>query len=106
VRVVVVLERNCTRAVDISQWSAEHRLTSRERETVSFLLKGLTSEEIANEMRISPSTVKSFLKLVMVKVGASNRTGIVAKVHEETRDDQALRRRSDEVGLPGNGDHQ
>ena len=39
-----------------------------------LLLRGLTSKEIADEMRISPSTVKSFLKLVMTKVGATSRT--------------------------------
>jgi len=51
--------------------------------TVMLLLRGLTSKEIADEMRISPSTVKSFLKLVMTKVGATSRTGIIAKILEE-----------------------
>jgi DNA-binding CsgD family transcriptional regulator len=35
-------------------------------------------------MRISPSTVKSFIKLVMTKVGVSSRTGIIAKILEKT----------------------
>jgi DNA-binding CsgD family transcriptional regulator len=34
-------------------------------------------------MHISPSTVKSFLKLVMSKVGATSRTGIIAKMLAE-----------------------
>jgi len=71
--------------LDIAQWSEKYRLTNRERETVTFLLKGLTSKQIATAMCISPSTVKTFLKLVMVKVGASSRTGIIAKIHEGTR---------------------
>jgi DNA-binding NarL/FixJ family response regulator len=82
--------------LDIAQWSEKYRLTNRERETVTFLLKGLTSKQIAKEMCISPSTVKTFLKLVMVKVGASNRTGIIAKIHEGTRYDQARRAPSDD----------
>jgi DNA-binding CsgD family transcriptional regulator len=81
-RVVVVLERVFKQPVDLSQWGEKYQLTQRERETVQLLLKGLTSKEIADAMSISPNTVKSFLKLVMAKVGASNRTGIVARVLE------------------------
>ena len=82
-RVVVVLERVFTKTANHTVWSEAFQLTNRERETVTFLLEGLTSKEIADRMRISPNTVKSFLKLVMAKVGASNRTGIVAKILEK-----------------------
>lgn len=77
---LVMLERESRQPVDITRWSDEFRLTDRERETVRFLLRGLTSKEIAREMRISPYTVKTFLRLVMVKVGASTRTGLVARI--------------------------
>ena len=82
-KIVVVLDRVFTQPSDITRWSETFQLTSRESETVQFLLKGLTSKEIANHMNISPNTVKSFLKLVMAKVGASNRTGILAKLLEK-----------------------
>jgi DNA-binding CsgD family transcriptional regulator len=82
-KVVVVLERALPQAPDIRRWCEAFQLTSRESETVKYLLKGLTSKEIAEQMNISPSTVKSFLKSVMTKVGASNRTGIIAKVLEK-----------------------
>jgi DNA-binding CsgD family transcriptional regulator len=80
-RFVVILER-VPRApqIDLSQWSEQYQLTTRERETVEHVLKGLSNKEIASQMSISPSTVKSFLKLIMVKVGASNRAGIIAKM--------------------------
>ena len=81
-KIVVLLERECTQSIEITRRSDKYRLTRRERETVALLLQGLTSKEIANEMRVSPSTVKSFLKMVMVKVGASNRAGIVARLLE------------------------
>jgi DNA-binding CsgD family transcriptional regulator len=81
---LVVLERECTQPVDITRWSEEFQLTCRERETVTFLLRGLTSKEIAAEMAISPNTVKCFLKLVMAKVGAPTRTAIVARILERT----------------------
>jgi len=78
---VVILERARREPqVDLFQWSERYQLTPRERETVEHLLKGLSSKEIAREMNISPSTVKSFLKLVMVKTSTSNRLGIVAKI--------------------------
>jgi DNA-binding CsgD family transcriptional regulator len=44
------------------------------------LLQGLTSKEIAARMSISPNTVKAFLRLVMVKMGVSTRSGIVGRV--------------------------
>lgn len=80
---VVILERLLrTPQVDISRWSEQYQLTIRERETVEHVLKGLSTKEIAREMNISPSTVKSFLKLVMMKVGASSRAEIVAKIQQ------------------------
>jgi DNA-binding CsgD family transcriptional regulator len=82
-RVVLVLERESNTRADATRWSERFHLTNRERETVSLLLKGLTSKEIATEMNISPNTVKSFLKLAMVKVGAPNRTALIARILEQ-----------------------
>ena len=82
-KIVAVLERVSTQRPDLTRWSEELQLTSRECETVKFLMRGLTSKEIADEMSISPNTVKSFLKLVMAKVGATNRTAIIAKILEK-----------------------
>lgn len=79
-RFVVVLDRDCFEPLDIKRWSEWFLLTNRERETVVLLLKGLSSKQMASEMNISPSTVKSFLKLVMAKVGVSTRAEIVAKI--------------------------
>jgi hypothetical protein len=47
---------------------------------VEFLLQGLTSKEIANRMNISVNTVKAFLRLIMVKMNVSTRSGIAGKV--------------------------
>ena len=81
-RLVLVLERELTQTVDTTHWSEKFRLTNRECETVKLLLKGLTSKEIASEMSISPNTVKTFVKLAMAKVGASNRTGLIARLFQ------------------------
>jgi DNA-binding CsgD family transcriptional regulator len=55
-------------------------LSAREREAVEFLLSGLTCKEIADRMKISPNTVKAFLRVVMIKMGVSTRSGILAKI--------------------------
>jgi DNA-binding CsgD family transcriptional regulator len=78
--IVVVLERVVRRPVDVAQWSQEFQLTARECEAVTLLLQGLSGKQIAAAMRVSPSTVKTFLKLAMAKVGVSTRAGIIAKV--------------------------
>ena len=78
--IVVLLERAFPQAPEIAHWCESFQLTARECETVKYVLKGLTTKEIAAQMHISPKTVKSFLKLVMTKTGASNRMGIIAKV--------------------------
>jgi DNA-binding CsgD family transcriptional regulator len=79
--VLLVLERE--HRTDTASWSEQFQLSHRECETVELLLKGLTSKEIATLMRISPHTVKAFLKLAMAKVGASNRTELIARILQQ-----------------------
>ena len=77
---IVMLERKSNQAATIAEISEHFGLTARERETVQFLLEGLTSKEIAQRMAISPNTVKAFIRLVMVKMGVSTRSGIIGKI--------------------------
>ena len=76
----ILLERYASGVAAVTQLSQQFDLTGRERETVEFLLQGLTSKEIAERMQISPNTVKAFLRLVMVKMDVSTRSGIVGKI--------------------------
>ena len=64
----------------ILQTSQEFHLTHREQEVLRLLIMGLTNKEIAARMGISANTVKGFVHLVMLKMGTSGRSGIVAKV--------------------------
>ncbi len=64
----------------LTEISAQFGLTQREGETVEFLLQGLTSKEIATRMKISANTVKAFIRLIMVKMNVSTRSGIAGKV--------------------------
>lgn len=76
----ILIERNQRPSVDTSQFAEQFHLTPREREAVEFLVRGLTSKEIANRMNISPNTVKALLRFVMIKAGVSNRSGIIGKI--------------------------
>ena len=77
----VLLERDTASSHSaLAEISGRFGLTQREGETVEFILQGLTSKEIATRMKISPNTVKAFLRLIMVKMKVSTRSGIAGKI--------------------------
>lgn len=76
----VMLERNQRASIDITQAAERFRLTQRETEALELLTLGHKTKEIASQMRISPNTAKTFLRSVMFKIGARERTGILAKI--------------------------
>ena len=80
ISVALLLERHSSDEIALHDLSKQFDLTHRELETVTLLMEGLTSKEIANRMKISPNTVKAFLRLVMVKMAVSTRSGIVGKI--------------------------
>ncbi len=76
----LLLERKLANLIALDGVAQRFRLTQRERESVEYLLRGLTSKEIAVQMGISANTVKCFLRLVMIKMGVTTRSGIIGKV--------------------------
>lgn len=52
-------------------------LTGREREMVAWVATGLSNEEIAGELFISPATVRTHVGRAMVKLGARDRAQLV-----------------------------
>ena len=78
----ILIERGGKLSLDTSRLVEQFRLTQRESETVDHLIHGLTSKEIAVRMKISPNTVKAFVRLVMVKTGTSTRPGVIGKILE------------------------
>jgi DNA-binding CsgD family transcriptional regulator len=98
-RVLVQFQREPKTLDALGELSIKCGLTDREREALSGIAIGLTSKEVALRMKIAPSTVKAFLRLIMIKTGAPNRAGIVAKlVAPADRDDEA-----DDVSWPAAG---
>jgi len=60
-------------------------LTAREEEVLVTVARGLTNAEIASELRISLSTVKTHLASLMNKLGARNRVEIAMWAYETKR---------------------
>jgi DNA-binding CsgD family transcriptional regulator len=48
-------------------------LSGREREVLTLAAEGLTDKQIAQRLRISPNTVKGYIRLALNKLGAVNR---------------------------------
>ncbi len=61
------------------------RLTDREEEVLRTIARGLTNEEIAAELHVSLSTVKTHVANVMGKIGARNRVEIAVWAYETGR---------------------
>jgi DNA-binding NarL/FixJ family response regulator len=57
-------------------------LTDREREAVRLAAHGLTNDEIARELIISPLTAKTHLNRAMTKLGARDRAQVVIVAYE------------------------
>jgi len=78
--IAVLLERGPSGLIPMSKITEQCNLTRREREVLEYLLHGMSSREIASRMNLSPSTVKAFLRLIMLKMGVSSRSAIIVKV--------------------------
>ncbi|RGC66963.1 Transcriptional regulatory protein LiaR [Micromonospora sp. MW-13] len=65
-----------------SDAAAAHQLTAREQEIVGLLAKGLSNVEIAEELFIETSTVKSHLGRAMAKIGVRDRLQTVVWAYQ------------------------
>ena len=85
---LIILERQRRGLIALA---ARFQLTDREIQAVKHLADGLTSKEIAQRMNISPNTVKAFLRLIMLKMGVTTRSGVIGKlIGRESFDDRYL----------------
>lgn len=57
-------------------------LTDREREVVALVAGGLTNEEIAERLFLSPATAKTHVSRAMIKMGARDRAQLVVFAYE------------------------
>lgn len=80
--------------------ASQYHLTDREQEVLRGIAIGLTSKETAERMNISPNTVKSFLRIIMIKMGAATRSGIVGKLLEYSNTTTGM---NGNISMNGNG---
>lgn len=59
--------------------ASQFGLSPRESQVLRLILRGLASKEIASEMKLSPNTVKAFIRMLMIKMAVSTRARIVVK---------------------------
>ena len=57
-------------------------LTNREREVVALVAHGLSNDEIAERMVLSPLTAKTHVSRAMTKVGARDRAQLVVFAYQ------------------------
>lgn len=74
------LKRERSLSEAIRRVGPQYHLTAREQEALIGISMGLTSRQVADRMDISPNTVNAFLRLIMVKMGVTTRSGVVGKL--------------------------
>jgi DNA-binding CsgD family transcriptional regulator len=79
-RIALIIERAGHRNAMLRDLAARYHLSPRESETVLHLTDGLTTKEIASRMKVSPNTVKQFMRLVMCKLDVTTRSGILGRL--------------------------
>jgi DNA-binding NarL/FixJ family response regulator len=71
-----------TRAKQPADTGALRGLTEREREVMALVAQGLSNEEIATRLFVSPATAKTHVSRAMVKLGARDRAQLVVLAYE------------------------
>ena len=58
-----------------------HALTRREREVLALIVAGQSNREMAESLVVSPETVKTHVRHVLVKLGVARKAEIRAMLH-------------------------
>ena len=66
----------------LSERLAALNLTKRQRDIVVLIARGMTNAEVAEELMLSPSTVKRHLENAFRRSGVRGRKGLMAKLYE------------------------
>ncbi|MFF5250266.1 response regulator [Streptosporangium sp. NPDC000095] len=77
-----LIDQYVSRRPDVSTDGAMKVLTRREREVVALVGRGLSNDEIAAHMVISPFTAKTHVSRAMTKTGARDRAQLVVLAYE------------------------
>ncbi|MEU3822241.1 response regulator transcription factor [Streptomyces sp. NPDC030392] len=77
-----LIHRYVTQPPDPGAPTGLDELTNREREAVALVARGLSNDEIAGRMVISPMTAKTHVNRAMTKLGARDRAQLVVFAYE------------------------
>jgi DNA-binding NarL/FixJ family response regulator len=77
-----VIEEFAVRAKEPPPSDGLDELTEREREVMALVGTGLSNEEIAGRLVVSPATAKTHVSRAMVKLGARDRAQLVVLAYE------------------------
>lgn len=77
-----LIDEFVTRPPDAYAVAGTDALTNREREVVELVGRGLSNDEIADRMVISPTTAKTHVSRAMTKLGARDRAQVVVFAYE------------------------
>ncbi|WP_433088315.1 response regulator [Dactylosporangium sp. CA-052675] len=61
---------------------AGSRLSARELQVVRLVARGLSNQQIADELRLSLETVRTYLRRMFAKLGVNDRTHLAVLAHE------------------------
>jgi DNA-binding NarL/FixJ family response regulator len=81
--VVLHLERDSLMGNAMYEAALKYNLTEREQEALKGISMGLSNKQLAERMTISPNTVRAFLRFIMVKMGVTSRSAIIAKILQD-----------------------
>jgi DNA-binding NarL/FixJ family response regulator len=77
-----VIEEYANRAKEPPASPELGELTEREREVMALVAEGLSNEEIAGRLVVSPATAKTHVSRAMVKLAARDRAQLVVLAYE------------------------
>lgn len=78
----VIFKKHSQNVTKKKQKEEEIHLTQREREIIQLIAEGLTSQQMADKLFISPRTVETHRANVMKKIGVKNAVELVKKAQQ------------------------
>ena len=85
-----LLERVSNDNVNLQKSLRQWKLSPREQEIVHLLIEDRSNKEIARALRLSLNTVKAYMKLLMLKLGVTSRTGAIGRLLTGTNNNHLL----------------
>jgi DNA-binding NarL/FixJ family response regulator len=77
-----LITRYAQQPADLSLVPTVAGLTDRETEVLALVARGLSNDEVAAHLHLSPATVKTHVSRAMTKLGAHDRAQLVIAAYE------------------------